>query len=287
MSCSEITQHARSFSPELCWAIEAADAAGKIIQEGVGQIHQIDQKGIGDLVSDVDRRADQAVTDTLRKYSDVPIMSEELSPTADDCSDLWVVDPLDGTSAYLMQAGNHYPAVLIARHKHGRTEVGVAYFPLTGEWFYAQHGCCAWKNAQRLKADDTLSPNLGESWVEMNQYGDSSLETEDFARLRDGLRSNGGASLVTTTVPNSGVALRIAESRTGLVAAIHDNRVDSVKQAPWDIAAPKLILEEAGGVFLNLDGNPIDPFHAEVMVVARSAKIANEIIEISKTASLN
>ena len=285
MSSSEIVKHARSFSPELSWAIEAAEVAGKIIQDGVGELHQIDQKGIGDLVSDVDRRADQAVTDTLRKYSDVPILSEELSPTADDCSDLWVVDPLDGTSAYLMQVGNQYPAVLIARYKNGRTEVGVAYFPLTSEWFYAQHGCGAWKNTRRLVADDASPMNLGESWVEMNQFGDSSLETADFAQLRDGLRSDGGASLVTTTVPNSGVALRIAESKTGLVAAIHDNRVDSVKQAPWDIAAPKLILEEAGGVFLNLERKPIDPFHAEVMIVARSAKIANEIIDISKAAS--
>ena len=100
----EFLQHAKSFSEELGWAIEAAAAAGEIIKAGVGKFHNFDHKGIGDLVSDVDRLADEAITAILRKYSKVPILSEELSPEASDKSELWIVDPLDGTSAYLMQA---------------------------------------------------------------------------------------------------------------------------------------------------------------------------------------
>ena len=79
---------------------------------------------------------------------------------------------------------------------------------------------------------------------------------------------------------NSGVALRIAESHSTLTAAIHDNGEASVKQAPWDIAAPQLILEEAGGVFLDLDGNQTDPFRAKPFVVARSTALAHEIISL-------
>jgi fructose-1,6-bisphosphatase/inositol monophosphatase family enzyme len=187
-----------------------------------------------------------------------------------------------------MQAGEHYPAVLIARYSGGQTTLGVAYFPLTDEWFYAQRGCCAWKNGKRLNNRLALEPELSSSWVEMNQYGDAAYETKDFVTLRNGLRSRGGASLVTTTVPNSGVALRIAEAKNGLVAAIHDNRADKVKQAAWDIAAVQLILEEAGGVFVNLSGDSIDPFQPEVMIVARTPEIAKRIIRLAdslKTAS--
>jgi fructose-1,6-bisphosphatase/inositol monophosphatase family enzyme len=70
----------------------------------------------------------------------------KLSLDVGEQSDLWIVDPLDATSAYLMRAGDHYPSVLIARYQDGKTQLGVVHFPLTGEWFYAQDGCCAWKN---------------------------------------------------------------------------------------------------------------------------------------------
>ncbi len=283
MSCSEIVRHARSFSPELGWAIEAAAAAGKIIKNGVGRLQPFEHKAVGDLVSEVDLAADEIVSRTLRKYSDLPILSEELSPEIEEQSDLWIVDPLDATNAYLMRAGDQYPAVLIARYHGGKTQLGVVHFPLTGEWFYAQEGCCAWKNGSRLQSRTLPPPKLADSWVEMNQYGDAALETEMFSQLRQGLRSQSGASLVTATVPNSGVALRIAESNTRLVAAIHDNRADHVKQAAWDIAAPQLILEEAGGVFLNLKGESIDPFKPELIVTARNRQIALEIIELANS----
>ena len=44
----------------------------------------------------------------------------------------------------------------------------------------------------------------------------------------------------------------------------------------------KLILEEAGGVFLNLKGEPIDPFVAEVSVVAQSRGLAEQIIRLAQ-----
>ena len=243
-------------------------------------MHQFDHKGVGDLVSDIDRRADQAVTEVLRRYSDSSILSEELHPSAAELDDIWIVDPLDGTSAYLMQAGNHYPAVLIAKYRDGATRLGVAHFPLTGEWFYAQEAMGAFKNGDRLEIPETPRATLKNSWVEMNQFGDAGLETPQFAQLRNELRSRSGASLVTTTVPNSGVALRIAESKTRLVAAIHDNRADHVKQAAWDVAAPQLILQEAGGVFVNLRGQVYDPFCSEVIVVARHRDVASEVISL-------
>ena len=142
---------------------------------------------LGDLVSEVDRRADEIVTETLQKYSQIPIPSEELSPDVGERSDLWMVDPLDATSAYLMRAGDHYPPVLMARYQDGKTKLGVVHFPLTGEWFYAQDGCCAWKNGQRLQTRKLPQPSLARSWVEMNQYGDETLETEVFSQLRQGL----------------------------------------------------------------------------------------------------
>ena len=277
---TDVLEHAQSISEELALAIEAAEAAGEVIRNGNGQLHQVDQKGVGDLVSEVDRLADKAVCDILERSSTVPILSEELHPELKEGEkEFWIVDPLDATSAFLMQVGCQYPAVLIALYRDGLTELGVAYFPLTGEWFYAQRDRCAFKDTKRLRImNDEL--NLHESWVEMNQYGDAAKETKVFSQLRNELRTKRGARLVTTCVPNSGVALRIAESHSTLAAVVHDNHATSVKQAPWDIAAPQLILEEAGGVFLDMEGNRIDPFTATPFVVARSTALAHEIISL-------
>lgn len=269
-----------NLSPDLWLAVRSAQAAGTVIREGTAGLRTdlIEEKGVGDLVSQIDRDADLASTSVLRNESDLPILSEELNHEVQEQDTLWIVDPLDGSSAFLMQAGAHYPSVLIAKIEAGKTAVGVCYFPLTGEWYYAQGGRGAWKNGKRLVCDS--SESLSEVWVEMNQYGDASYETRYFRELNVRLRSKEGARLVTSSVPHAGVAVRIAERRTPLAAAIHDNNAASTKQGPWDIAAPQLILEEAGGTFLNPNGHVTDPFHCEPIIVARSRTLGEEIVEL-------
>ncbi len=277
-----IVDHARSIAPDLAVAMTAAAAAGKVIVEGFGKFHTIDQKGVGDFVSEVDRLADRECCKILAEDSDLAILSEELHPDlASGVKDFWIVDPLDATSAFLMQAGPQYPAVLIGRYEQGQAILGVGHFPLTGEWFYGYRGRGAFKDTRQLKIPPQDS-QLQEVWVEMNQYGDSQYETESFTQLRDRLRTSAGARMVTTTVPNSGVALRVAECNTGLAAAIHDNQIKKIKQAPWDVAPVKLILEEAGGVFVNLAGKPIDAFVPEVSIIARNQALADQIIGLLK-----
>ena len=280
MELKSIRQHAQQLDPHLAIAIDAAAAAGKIICDGFGQLHDIESKGVGDLVSKVDTDADVAITKVIRESSRLPILSEESSPTIENPDgDYWIVDPLDATSAFLTKAGAQYPSVLINHQSGNRTTCSVVYFALTDEWFYAARGKGAFKDTKPLTVKDEPITLL-ESWVEMNAYSDNTLETRLFADMRQKLRSHYGARLVTTNPPHSGVAARIPESRTSLSVAIHDNSMDHVKQAAWDIAAPRLVLEEAGGVFLNFQGKPLDLFLAEPFVVARTRSLAMEVIDL-------
>ncbi|MDA7926012.1 hypothetical protein N9Z38_00525 [Mariniblastus sp.] len=272
-------EHSLTISDQLHTAVLAAQAAGAIIRDGSEKLNVVEQKGVGDLVSDVDREADRVACDILRAASDLPILSEELNADQTLSNDMWIVDPLDGSSAYLMSAGPHFPAALIALRENGVTRLGVVYFPLTDQWFYAEKNCGAWHNGNRLTCDtgDTLS----DVWVEMNQYGDANLETDYFRNLKERLRSKNGARMVTSTVPHSGVAMRIAVGDSLLAAAIHDNNPACTKQAAWDIAAPQIVMEEAGGVFLNPDGLPSNPFESRPIIVSRSMALAQEIIELT------
>lgn len=273
-------EHGGSIDPLLELAIRASQAAGSIIRNGHNQIQEIEQKGVGDLVSEVDRDADRAVCEILQTESDFAILSEELNADAPVVDDMWIVDPLDATGAFLVGAGPQFPSVLIALRQNGKTEIGVVYFPLTDEWFYAKRGRGAWNNGKRVVCDTVRS--LDKVWVEMNHYGDAEYETTFFADLRSRLRSAKGAQMVTSNLPYSGVAMRIATGDTMLAAAVHDNNPALTKQAAWDVASPQIILEEAGGVFLNPNGQQSDPFTTEPIIVAQSRELAMQIIELAK-----
>jgi myo-inositol-1(or 4)-monophosphatase len=271
--------HAGSICPTLELAVMAAQAAGTVIQAGANDLAVIERKGVGDLVSEVDREADRVACQVLSETSDLPILSEELNAQQNISDDMWIVDPLDASSAFLMSAGPSYPAVLIALRQGGQTTVGVTYFPLTGEWFYAKRGRGAWQDGKRLVCDSNES--LSDVWVEMNQYGDAEYETPFFTRLRSQLRSRSGCQLVTSNVPYSGVAMRIAAGESSLAVAVHDNNPSNTKQASWDIAAPQIIMEEAGGVFLTPEGGPVDPFASRPIIVSRSKQLAMEVVALN------
>jgi myo-inositol-1(or 4)-monophosphatase len=259
-------------------AATAAVAAGEVIKAGYQKVHKIDSKGVGDLVSKVDFEADMAAKEVLQNSSHpFPIMSEELSPEVDDTNQtMWVVDPLDGTTAYLMGAGTQFSSVLIAVCENGSATLGVTYFPMQDEWFYASKGKGAFKNGKRLVID-SRPYELKDAWVEMNQYGDAAYETDFFSKAKAALRSRRGARIATSTFPHAGIAMRVAEQANGLCAVVHDNNPDSVKQGPWDIAANQLIFEEAGGLFLTPDLKRTSPFVAEPIIITPTFELGAEI----------
>lgn len=281
---TEMNQTLPSFfdnhSPLMKTAAQAAFAAGEVIREGYRKVHQIDSKGVGDLVSEVDFDADRVATEILRSSTEqLPIMSEELSPETDDVNQrMWVVDPLDGTTAYLMAAGPQFSSVLVSICEDGNPLLGVTYFPLTTEWFFALKGEGAFKDGRPFKLQKRKYV-LKDAWVEMNQYGDVEFETPFFRSARRVLRSGDGARIATSTFPHAGVAMRVAEQSSGLCAAIHDNNPASLKQGPWDIAANQIIFEEAGGVFLNPQLEPTSPFKAEPIIVVPTRDLAKQICE--------
>lgn len=209
------------------------------------------------------------------------MLSEELSSdVVEDGGRLWVIDPLDATAAFLFGAGRSFVSVMISLRQNFETELAVILFPLTGEWFYAKRGEGAFKNGQKIDTKK-VTKKLNEAWVEMNHYGDAAFETEEFAKLDKRLRSADGARLVTRFAPYSGVVARIVEQDKRIAAVVHDNNPQSVKQAPWDIIPAQLLLEEAGGVFVNLKGERVDPLKAELMVAAGNREVAEAILDLS------
>lgn len=279
MSIEAIPQPAQD---RLRVALSAAQEAGALIRDGYHDAQEIEEKGLGDLFCGVDLACDAAIQERILAHDpSAVILSEELNPAIGDGETRWVVDPLDGSAAFLFQASREMPSTMIAYREEGQTELAVIHFPLTEEVFWAVKGQGAYKNDQPIGCARQIQ-QLGKAWVEVNRNADQRLQNAAVISLDERLRLPGGACIVTTSPPHSGLAARMASGEKRLSAIVHDNNAGKVKQGPWDVIPAALVLEEAGGVVGKLeDGEPYDPFHPEPFVMAASQAMLDQLVSLA------
>ena len=87
--------------PTLSEVVALAKSAGEIVRAGYGQQHQVQYKGVIDLVTEIDHRSEDHILQTIRaKYPDHSIITEESGKLAGERDHRWYIDPLDGTVNY-------------------------------------------------------------------------------------------------------------------------------------------------------------------------------------------
>jgi fructose-1,6-bisphosphatase/inositol monophosphatase family enzyme len=247
------------------------DAACRAVLEGAKIIRHAwehppscfeEKSGHFDLVSEVDKAADEAIQAVLKNaFPDDFILSEELSPeisTDVKRGRVWVCDPLDGTACFLFKVDPYSPTVMLCLLLDGVPTVSVVVQPIVGVWTYAVLGKGAFRDSSPVYVTKPYGENLKQGWVEMNHYGDQTFESKWFQRIDKFLRGPSGARLVSRAPPHSGVALRLLKSAEidsehdrGLQMCVHDHNQVNPKQLPWDIVPIKLLIEEAGGVYID------------------------------------
>jgi fructose-1,6-bisphosphatase/inositol monophosphatase family enzyme len=269
------------------FAAQAAAIAGTEIRRAYRAPRHIERKAAGDYVTEVDYSSEAAIVAHLSEMTpNIPIISEESSPDPIVPSGrVWVIDPLDGTSAFLFKTDPAHPAVMISLLENCMPIVSIVYLPLVDRWFCAEKGQGAWiqtrdeagcEFASKVRGDDGPK-TLSDAHVVMNHYGDSAHETRIFRRISQLLRADAGAGLVTVEPPNSAVSCRMMDVNSQIAAVVHDNSPKIVKQALWDIAPILLFVEEAGGYVCDPFGNPYTLGSGAPIVVARNRHIYHEL----------
>jgi myo-inositol-1(or 4)-monophosphatase len=219
----------------LACATQAAQAGSEILRECFGTKVDIHSKGIANFVTQADLSAEQAIVDAIRSaHPDHAIISEESHSDRADASDLWIIDPLDGTSNF-MHGIPHF-AVSIAYYHNGQPEVGIVANPITGDWYVAVRDQGAWHNDVRQHV--ATASRLDETLIVCGFYYDrgkmmqATLNTlGDFFRNNiHGMRRFGAAALDLCNVGCGQYGLFF-----------------EYKLHPWDYAAGQLFLCEAGG----------------------------------------
>lgn len=201
-------------------------------------------KGRHDFVTDIDRTAEQIITDVLlRGEPDSRIMGEELSPHTPTDGLVWVVDPLDGTTNFL----HDYPAwaVSIAAAVDGVLQAGVVLEVPRDRISYASRGGGAFEGEHRLTVSSISDPTFaligtGFPFKQLDRLDDYLRQFDTVLRASSGVRRAGSAALDLIDV-----------------AAGRFDGFWELSLAPWDIAAGILLIEEAGGRVTDLAGNPV------------------------------
>ena len=204
------------------------------------------RKADGSLVTEADLVMQSALAETLqRHWPDIDILGEEMEVSAQQKAlqragtGVWCIDPLDGTSNFSI--GVPYYAVSVALLRNNQVELGIVYDPSRKECFAAARGQGAWLNGQRLPQQQ-LSTVLSQG-----------MALIDLKRLTPGLASRLAANPPYKSQRSFGaVALDwcwLAAGRCHLY--LHG------RQKLWDYAAGSLILLEAGGSAVTLDGGPV------------------------------
>ena len=256
-------------------AIRAARSAGNIITRSYNHTESLNvtEKSRNDYVSEVDRLAEQAIIQTIQKaYPRHSFLAEETG-TQSGNEFQWIIDPLDGTTNYLR--GFPQFAVSIAMKHHDRLEHAVIYDPLKDEIFSASRGQGAQLNDRRIRVTprkELTGALLGTGIpYREDQDLDAYLPTLK-AMIKDtaGVRRAGSAALD--------------------LAYVAAGRLDGFWEyglKPWDLAAGALLVQEAGGIVTDTDGNQNFlengnlvtgniKIHAEMMQRLQSCKSTND-----------
>ncbi|AAP95404.1 inositol monophosphatase [[Haemophilus] ducreyi] len=256
-------------NPMLNIAIRAARKAGNIIAKGYEQAiieTEVVQKGINDYVTDIDKAAEAAIIDVIRKsYPDHGIICEEAGILAGKNENVqWVIDPLDGTTNFVKRLP-HF-SVSIAIRENGRTTVGVVYDPIRNELFTAVRGEGAKLNEFRLRVNAERRDLTGAILATGFPFKSSQHRVAHLNML-EALVNNGVADFRRT----GSAALDLA-----YVAA---NRVDGffeIGLKPWDCAAGDLIAREAGAIVSNFVGGT--DYLKSGNIIAGQSRVVKEIL---------
>lgn len=203
------------------------------------------RKADGSLLTEADLSLQQRLISALTAINpDIPVLGEEMSAEVqqamlDDAGKgVWCLDPLDGTRNFA--CGFPVFAISLALIRHGQVELGLIYDPLRRESFSAAKGQGAWLNGQPLSA--RIETPLA-----------SALALIDFKRLPVELAQR----LVTSAPYPSQRSIGSGALDWCWLAAGRVQVYLHGRQHLWDYAAGQLILAEAGGQAVTLQGEPV------------------------------
>lgn len=244
--------------------IKAAKEAGKIVLRHYGNVGKLKFKAPRSIVTKADLQADKAIINSIKKeFPKHNFLTEESGRIRTGSQYTWIVDPIDGTTNFV--SGIPYFAVCIGLAKDNEVIMGVVYNPCTDEMFFAEKGKGSYLNNKKIKVSN--ENKLADAMLTFSLPNRISLSKKTFRLLARsygtfrGVRNIGSAALNICYLASGNYDLYF-----------------SLSLRAWDVAAAKLIVEEAGGKITNLSNKKwkLDDYS----FVASNKKLHNRFIKL-------
>jgi myo-inositol-1(or 4)-monophosphatase len=252
-------------------AIDLSRAAGDILNYYAGREKVVEFKGQANLVTIADKKSEELIiSGILARYPTHSILAEESGVTQPGASVQWIIDPVDGTTNYAH--GYPFYCVSIAVEEKGEVICGCVYDPVRDEMFSAARGNGAYCNGEPLHVSqvDRLSRGLLITGFPYNFRERLETVIDQFRKFliaSQAVRRGGSAALDLC-----------------YVAAGRLDGFWELYLQPWDTAAGRIILEEAGGRVTDFKGQPFNIYEKEIL--ASNGRIHEEMLAILGSASV-
>tara|TARA_Y100000768_G_scaffold116689_1_gene86207 strand:+ start:1198 stop:1908 length:711 start_codon:yes stop_codon:yes gene_type:complete len=230
--------------------IKAAEKASKFVIRDFGEVEklQVSKKGPRDFVTKTDKHVEKILIEELSKIKkNYSFLSEEVGSIKNkDQENIWIIDPIDGTTNFLH--GIPHFAICIALQSNKEIVSGIIFDPIKDEMFFAEKNKGAYLNNQRLR-------------VSNKNYLDDCL----FSSNHEGVKFS------DLNMRYSGcAALDLSYVASGRLDGFFHNQINL-----WDVAAGALLVKEAGGIV-----NDINQFkYNKIDIRASSAAINDKMLK--------
>lgn len=234
-------------------AFAAAEAGSRVLLHYFHRGVEMREKGPAELVSQADIESEQAVARVIgSRFPGHAILGEEAHTAALDEEHLWIVDPLDGTNNFAHRIP-HF-AVSIAYYRGGVAHCGVVVNPIHGDWYWAVRGGGAYHNGKAIHVNNHT--RLDQTMIGVGFFYDRGRMMEaTLAAIGDFFRSQiHGVRRFGTA------ALDLCQTASGMFGVYFEYQLQ-----PWDFAAGRLILEEAGGRVTDGRGDPLPMVRSSII----------------------
>jgi len=253
--------------PMLNTAIKAARRAASEINRASFDLDRItiSEKNHNDFVTNIDQLAEQVIVEALLKaYPDHAILAEESGASSnlnDESENVWIIDPIDGTTNFL----HGYPnfCISIALQQRGVITNALVYDPVRNDLFTATKGAGAYLNEKRIRV---RNPDRINKALIGSGHGADPRALAEYMRMYElvasrchGVRSSGSA------------ALELANLAAGRTDGFFEKGLKV-----WDIAAGSLLVTEAGGIVGEFSGES-DYLHKGDIIAAGPKVFANMV----------
>jgi histidinol-phosphatase len=224
-------------------AVAAARAAGAVARGYFGSGVRVEWKEEGGSRSPVtiaDREAEEAARAVIAaRFPGHGFLGEESGETGSRAA-RWILDPIDGTANFIR--GIPFFGALVALEEEGVITAAAMYNPIFDEMAWALRGGGAFRKGAPIRV--SAIADLAQALVVHSSAGEF---------VRRGVGGAGGLNRLLRSVGRD----RGFGDYYGyvLVAAGQAEAMLDAHAAPWDLAAPKLLVEEAGGRFTSLAGH--------------------------------